>query len=83
MVIRNINQKYERNLLMNKKKNYGKTKYEKRLEEFIEEHGYIPKIFNAYNKKEYCDYIPCLTTHCHPSGKSAVMIIEVEVEKLS
>lgn len=63
---------------MNKKK-----KYEKRLEEFIAEHGYIPKIFNAYNKKEYCDYIPCLTANCYPSGKSAVMIIEVEKESVS
>lgn len=81
--IRNVNQRYERNLLMNNRKNYRKTNYEKKLEQFIEEHGYIPKIFNAYNKKEYCDYIPCLTTNNYPSGKSAIMIIELEEEKLS
>lgn len=59
------------------KGNREKTKYEKRLEEFIKENGYVPRLFNAYNKKAYHDYVPCLTANPYPSGKSSVMVIEI------
>ena len=66
-----------------KKQDCEKPKYLIQLEKFIEENGYIPRLFCAYNKKAYSDYVPCITANCYPSGKSSVMVIEIEEEKPS
>lgn len=45
--------------------------------EFIEENGYIPEMFVAYNKQELHDVAPTLTGQCScPSGSSAVLKLE-------
>ena len=52
-------------------------KYVNSLMEFIEEKGYVPEMFNAYNKIAYDDgIVPCLLANCgFPSGKNSVMLI--------
>ena len=61
-----------------KKQVEKETVYEERLLEFIKEHGYIPKVFNSYNKTDCKEYVPCLATNCgYPSGKSSVLVISI------
>lgn len=51
--------------------------------EFIEEKGYIPEMFVAYNKQEIHDVAPTLTGQCScPSGSSAVLKLETDDVKV-
>lgn len=53
----------------------------RRYKEFIEEKGYIPKSFVAYNKSEIKDIAPTLTCHCAcMSGSSSVLMMEEPVQ---
>ena len=55
----------------------------RRYNEFIEEKGYVPEMFVAYNKTEIMDVAPTLTGQCSsPSGSSAVLKLEVEDVKV-
>ena len=55
----------------------------RRYNEFIEEKGYVPEMFVAYNKTEIKDVAPTLTGQCSsPSGSSAVVKLEVEDVKV-
>ena len=55
----------------------------RRYNEFIEEIGYVPEMFVAYNKTEIKDVAPTLTGQCSsPSGSSAVLKLEVEDVKV-
>lgn len=62
----------------------GKQDYvSRRYNEFIEEKGYVPEMFVAYNKTEIKDVAPTLTGQCSsPSGSSAVLKLEVEDVKV-
>ena len=54
----------------------------KKYIEFYKKNGYIPKMFNPYNKAEIHDIAPAITTQCGSTTSSAaVLIIESEVEK--
>lgn len=68
------------NLVLEQKK--GSKEYvARRYREFIEQHGYIPKNFVAYNKMEVDDIAPTLTGQCScPSGSSAVLMMEEPVQ---
>lgn len=70
------------NLLMEKKR--GSKEYvARRYKEFIEEKGYIPEMFVAYNKQEVADIAPTITGQCScPSGGSAVLKLETEDVKV-
>jgi len=70
------------NLLMEKKR--GSKEYvARRYKEFIEEKGYIPEMFVAYNKREVADIAPTITGQCScPSGSSAVLKLETEDVKV-
>lgn len=61
-----------------------KTDYvSRKYSEFIEEKGYVPEMFVAYNKTEIKDVAPTLTGQCSsPSGSSAVLKLEVEDVKV-
>lgn len=49
--------------------------------EFIDEKGYIPEMFVAYNKQEVHDVAPTLTGQCTcPSGSSAVLKLEKPIK---
>lgn len=51
--------------------------------EFIDENGYIPEMFVAYNKQEIHDLAPTLTGQCScASGSSAVLKLETEDVKV-
>lgn len=51
----------------------------RRYGEFIEDKGYVPKMFVAYNKQEIEDVAPTLTGQCSTfSGSSAVLKMETE-----
>lgn len=55
----------------------------RRYNEFIEEKGYVPEMFVAYNKTEIKNVAPTLTGQCSsPSGSSAVLKLEVEDVKV-
>lgn len=59
------------------KQNYVSRRYN----EFIEEKGYVPEMFVAYNKTEIKDVAPTLTGQCSsPSGSSAVLKLETPVK---
>lgn len=68
------------NLVLEHKK--GSKEYvARRYREFIEEHGYMPKNFVAYNKTEVKDVAPTLTGQCScPSGSSAVLMMEEPIQ---
>ena len=70
------------NLLMEKK--CGSKEYvARRYKEFIEEKGYIPEMFVAYNKQEVADIAPTITGQCScPSGSSAVLKLETDDVKV-
>lgn len=59
-----------------------KTDYvSRRYNEFIEEKGYVPEMFVAYNKTEIKDVAPTLTGQCSsPSGSSAVLKLETPIK---
>ena len=70
------------NLLMEKKRG-SKVYVARRYKEFIEEKGYIPEMFVAYNKQEVADIAPTITGQCScPSGGSAVLKLETEDVKV-
>ncbi len=70
------------NLLMEKKRS-SKEYVARRYKEFIEEKGYIPEMFVAYNKQEVADIAPTITGQCScPSGSSAVLKLETEDVKV-
>lgn len=49
--------------------------------EFIDENGYSPEMFVAYNKQEIHDVAPTLTGQCTcPSGSSAVLKLEKPIK---
>lgn len=53
----------------------------RRYNEFIEENGYVPEMFVAYNKTEIKDVAPTLTGQCSsPSGSSAVLKLETPIK---
>ena len=53
----------------------------RRYNEFIEEKGYVPEMFVAYNKTEIKDVAPTLTGQCSsPSGSSAVLKLETPIK---
>ena len=53
----------------------------KKYKEFYKKNGYIPKMFNPYNKAEIVDVAPCITANCGSECSSAaVLIIESEVK---
>lgn len=53
----------------------------RRYNEFIEENGYVPEMFVAYNKTEIKDIAPTLTGQCSsPSGSSAVLKLETPIK---
>ncbi len=57
-------------------KNFVRKKYQ----EFYEKNGYIPEMFNPYNRAEVSDIAPCISTQCGSTTSSAaVLIIESEV----
>ena len=59
------------------KQNYVSRRYN----EFIEEKGYVPEMFVAYNKTEIKDVAPTLTGQCSsPSGSSAVLKLETPIK---
>lgn len=70
------------NLVMEKKR--GSKEYvARRYKEFIEEKGYIPEMFVAYNKQEVADIAPTITGQCScPSGSSAVLKLETDDVKI-
>ncbi len=70
------------NLVMEKKR--GSKEYvARRYKEFIEEKGYIPEMFVAYNKQEVDDIAPTITGQCScPSGSSAVLRLETDDVKV-
>ncbi len=51
----------------------------KKYQEFYEKYGYIPEMFNPYNKTEIKDIAPCITTNCGNEGSSAAVLI---IEKI-
>lgn len=54
----------------------------KKYIEFYKKNGYMPIMFNPYNKAEITDIAPTITSQCGSSTSSAaVLIIESEVEK--
>ena len=68
------------NLVLENKR--GSKEYvARRYREFIEEHGYMPKNFVAYNKTEVQDIAPTLTGQCSClSGSSAVLMMEEPIQ---
>lgn len=46
--------------------------------EFYENYGYIPEMFNPYNRSEIRDICPALTAHCGNAASSAAVLIMVE-----
>ena len=70
------------NLVMEKKRG-AKEYVARRYKEFIEEKGYIPEMFVAYNKQEVADIAPTITGQCScPSGSSAVLKLETDDVKV-
>ena len=52
----------------------------KKYEEFYNQNGYIPKMFNPYNCKEITDFAPTLTAQGDSITKSGTVLICYEVE---
>lgn len=50
---------------------YVNNKYK----EFYEEHGYLPEMFNPYNKTEITDFAPTLTAQGDSMTKSGTVLI--------
>ena len=48
----------------------------KKYKEFYEENGYIPDMFNTYNKKEITNVSPTLTTECGSTTSSSTILIK-------
>lgn len=61
----------------NTKQGYVKKKYK----EFIDENGYIPDMFNPYNKSEIKDIAPTQSTQCGSTTSSATILIKNATKK--
>lgn len=48
----------------------------KKYKEFYEENGYIPDMFNTYNKKEITNVSPTLTTECGSTTSNSTILIK-------
>ena len=48
----------------------------RKINEYIEENGYLPEIFNPYNKQKIVDIAPTQTTQCGTSTSSAAVIVK-------
>lgn len=48
---------------------------EKKYNEFIEENGYMPEMFNPYNKTEITEYAPTQTANANNACSSAAVLI--------
>lgn len=60
---------------MDAKKSY----MERKLTQFIEENGYIPEIFTAWNCQDVGDIAPTLTTSCgNPTCTNSLVVITIE-----
>ena len=46
-----------------------------KYKEFYEKNGYIPKMFNPYNKAEITDIAPTVTTQYGSTTSSSVVLI--------
>lgn len=47
----------------------------KKYQQFYDEHGYIPPVFNPYNCVEIKDISPCVSTQCGSTTSSAAVLI--------
>lgn len=50
---------------------------EEKYNEFVEENGYVPELFNPYNKAEISDVCPTITTQCGGSTSSSTVLKKV------
>ena len=50
----------------------------RKYQEFIDENGYIPRMFNPYNCKEVQDISPTQTTQCGSTTSTATVLITEE-----
>ena len=53
----------------------------KKYKEFIEENGYIPEMFNPYNKAEVKDIAPTQTTYCGSTTSSGSVLVSVPLKR--
>ena len=53
----------------------------KEYKEFIEENGYIPEMFNPYNKAEVKDIAPTQTTYCGSTTSSGSVLVSVPLKR--
>jgi DNA-cytosine methyltransferase len=56
----------------NSKQQFIENKYK----EFIDENGYVPDMFNPYNKTEITDIAPTQTTQCGSTTSSAAILVK-------
>lgn len=55
----------------------SKFKYvKKKTKEILDENGYIPNMYNPYNKSEITDLAPTQTANCASSGGSSTVLIK-------
>lgn len=47
---------------------------DRKYKEFIDENGYVPELFNPYNKAEIKDVAPTQTTYCNSTTSSATVL---------
>ena len=53
----------------------------KKYKEFIEENGYIPEMFNPYNKAEVKDIAPTQTIQCGSTTSSSSVLVSVPLKR--
>ena len=63
---------YAAGMILVKNENYIGKKYN----DFIDKNGYIPEMFNPYNKAEIKDIAPTQTTQCGSTTSSATILIK-------
>lgn len=51
----------------------------RKYEEFYDQYGYIPEMFNPYNTSEIKDLSPTITTQCGSTTSSATVLIKGEI----
>jgi DNA (cytosine-5)-methyltransferase 1 len=66
-----LDQKYIDNI--SDKQNFVKNK----SQEMLNENGYLPEMFNPYNKAEITNIAPTQTTHCGNTGSSPAVLMKV------
>ena len=57
----------------------------KKYSDFEKENGYIPELFNPYNKKEITDIVPTQSTQCGSTTSSATVLLKdnLRIRKLT